>query len=53
MQYLDPRPTHINERLKLGSSLKLLNGRNWVVATEAGVDQLKSFIEGAENVGSS
>jgi hypothetical protein len=30
MQHLEPRPTHINERPKLGTSLKLLNGRNWV-----------------------
>jgi len=43
----------MNECLKSGSAKTPLNGGFWVVATEAGVDQLKSFIDGAENVGSS
>jgi hypothetical protein len=33
MQHLEPRPTHINERPKLGTSLKLLNVRLWVYLT--------------------
>jgi hypothetical protein len=33
MQHLGPGPAYINERQKLGTSLKLLNGHIWVIAS--------------------